>query len=224
MGIFDALREFANEDANKVQTAAKAALDVLVTLGESKAEFFELKIQNDLRTAGTKENATVPIESIVQTYSKVFASASSGGSAAKSVIDGVLNMISPGADDTKKADVSTFLSSVVDSFLGKSCASELNESRYIVYEENYAIIRLDYHLWRRSIKGSGLLKEEVEDITVMTFCKSCVDVNHIGLNTFLALYQHQIALADAADGKKDGGKIPMREIESLKQILNFFKS
>lgn len=90
MDILNTLRSFIKVDDSAAQATQEAAqkdvkdyLDILMRLGEIKAEYLKLKIVEALRSLATSENEAVPIESILETSSKIYATTNIGIDAVK---------------------------------------------------------------------------------------------------------------------------------------------
>lgn len=126
----------------------------------------------------------------------------------------MISAISPGVEENRKTSIATLITNLVSGFLGSSEGSENAEEHYVVYAEGNALIRLDVHLWEQRITSSGLTQNDMSSLLVMTYCKSAINVQKIKLNTFIALYQHQLAQTSTP--------MDLKEIARIKEIFEIF--
>lgn len=214
MGMLDTIRSYMKLNGSEAKEEVKEHLEILARLGETKADYLKLKIIQELRSSGTSENEQVPIESILETLSKVFAVTKLDSDTIKDTITPLISAISPGVEENRKTSIATLITNLVSGFLGSSEGSENAEEHYVVYAEGNALIRLDVHLWEQRITSSGLTQNDMSSLLVMTYCKSAINVQKIKLNTFIALYQHQLAQTSTP--------MDLKEIARIKEIFEIF--
>ncbi|WP_201003016.1 hypothetical protein [Pseudomonas cichorii] len=212
MSTLYSLRSFVKTEGSDAEPVVREHLELLVQLSEAKADYFKIKTASDLRASGTTDNAQVPIESILETDSRVFAVTRIEGDTIKNTVEPLMEKISPGVGSGGKKAINAMVTNIVSGFLGNSAAFGNTEEYYIVYAEHNALIRLDIHLWNQKVNFSGGVKKELNDLLVMTYSKSAIDVQKLKLNTFIALYQRQLSSINL--------KIDIDEISRIKSIYN----
>lgn len=195
----------------------KALLDALASLAEEKGRSMTQQIMADLRTAGTAENRTVPIESIIATAEQHHAYARDGlnNQIAQSV-SAALRGFCSGSSDKIIDGVTSLVSTALDAFLGAGEASEDSLHEYYLLTEGMSIIRIDLRSWRRKIGVDGMVRN-IEAVSAFSAVKSTVDLSKVHLNTFLHMYERQLATVF------DTNSMPfIQQIETAKQIYMKF--
>lgn len=197
-----------------------ALLDTLAALAEEKGRSMTQQIMADLRTAGTPENRTVPIESIIaiaeqhHAYSKdELNSGLTGG--IKSALEGFCS----GSADAIIGGVTKLISTSLGAFLGQGEASEDSLHEYYLLTEGMSIIRIDLRSWCRKINVEGMVRN-VQEVSAFSAVKSTVDLSKLHLNTFLHMYEKQLAVVF-----NTGSPTFIEQMENAKQIyLKFLES
>ncbi len=228
-GIADEIQGFAKDARNAVEsiggddavkTWLQNELKILTELAESKAEFLELQLLTSLRTAGSTDNLTVPVESVIESTSHTFASAKSG-------LDDSLNKIPKTVQSfingISKGDPSDIVTGICDNvgtalaiFLGTGSASTNTDKWYYVYTEGLSIVRIDIYAWYRDIEAAGL-QSKVEKAGAFSMTKSIVNISKLHFNTFLNLYQKQLKSQTLPPSTIE------EEIKKAKSIMDCFK-
>ncbi|MFY1699316.1 MULTISPECIES: hypothetical protein [unclassified Solwaraspora] len=214
-----AIRAAANRIVGNDDEVAKerALLDALASLAEEKGRAMTQQILADLRTAGTAENRTVPIESILAIAEQHHAYAKEGLDANISEnVSSALRGFCSGSADSIINGVTSLISTALSAFLGAGEASEDSLHQYYLLTEGMSIIRIDLRSWRRKIAVAGL-KSNVESVSAFSAVKSTVDLSKVHLNTFLYMYERQLAAVF------DTNSMPfIQQIETTKQIYMKF--
>jgi hypothetical protein len=194
MGILSSIHDFLNELDNSSQyaEAAKQQVDTLVKLAEAKAETFRNQIKSNLRTAGTNDNATIPIEAIRESFEETYAYYSDDSDKIKETIKNAITKLSPGTKQDVADGVSTTVTDLIGGFLGQAEGSDKTTGATKVLAEGLSIIRVDFLVWKYNGKSAGLLKQDAHCASAFVLVKSMVDMSKLGLNTFLNVYQNQL--------------------------------
>jgi hypothetical protein len=208
---------FSGANVANATNETKEALGLMMDLARSKADLFERTIADYIRTAGTPENATAPIETVVASQSEIYAMKKSDASSITDTVQSVVNVVTSDADENKSKNISSMVGKVVGGILGEASGKETEKRKYIVFTEGLSIVRLDMHVWTKDIKASGLFKTEQERVVVLTLFKSTIDISKLKLNTFLSLYQNQLS----GDATTTPTQV-LKRLEEAKQVYAFF--
>jgi hypothetical protein len=195
----------------------KALLDALAALAEEKGRSMTQQIMADLRTAGTAENRTVPIEAIIAVAEEHHAYAMDRlNTTIAQNVSAALKGFCSGSSDQIIDGVTSLISTALGAFLGQGEASEDSLHDYYLLTEGMSIIRVDLRSWRRKISVDGIV-QNLEAVSAFSAVKSTVDLSKIRLNTFLHMYEKQLAVVF------DTGSMPfIEQIETAKQIYMKF--
>lgn len=219
MGILSSIRG-AFEEVDGSDESAKAtqeAVEILAKLGEAKGELFEKTIRDNLRTAGTAENPTVPIQMTVDSFSETYAFVSQDASAIADTVKDAIEQLSPGVNQNVSEGVSMLIGHVLGGFLGDAKGSNTTKRKYIVYTEGLSIVRLDYLAWKLNVESSGLFEKRAKRVSTIVLVKSTVDVARLDLNSFLHLYQHQLKHLESEKAIREA-------LEEARRVYDFFQS
>lgn len=225
MSIFSAIRDTIT-DANGTkenEAALEAHLETLSKLANSKAELFDLKIRENLRTSGTQNNQNVPIETIIQSKKKTFAHSGEGVDKIQELVSGVFQSLSTGSLVKGVEGVTSAIGTVVSNFIGGTDGDDQYEEHYVVYREGYSLCRMDYIVWKLNLKTSGLLTTKETNVVALAMVKSTADVSRCKLGTIMNMYQAQFM--DEFEGGKDAstGKTTFKELSShITEVFDFF--
>lgn len=213
------------EDIKAMKDGQKETLNLLFQLATAQGEKFERTISESIRTAGTSENAKLPIESVIATEREIYVMDSVDSSKIKETVKSIVGVIAkdsnedtasseskagakPGAKEgAKKDSIADMVGNVVSGLLGASSGSNSERTKYLVYTENMCVMRLDVHVWIWEIEASSLLRKSMQRIVVLSLFKSAVDVSKLKLNTFLSLYGNQLSAQNASAQLEDAKKV-----------------
>lgn len=190
------------DNSNEQSKNAREMVEHLGALAQAKADLYEKELLENLRTAGSEENKTLPVESIIfnEVYTRAFTSSS-----AQHIPDAVKGTLKKVVEGAKGGSAEKILDGVIGlasealaTFLGETEASTETKKWYWVAQEGYSIVRLDMRAWYLSVRATSV-KEKVEKICAFVLTKSVVNVGAIGFNTFLNLYDRQLRQMNLAD-------------------------
>lgn len=182
------------DTSNEEGKLAKESVEILTKLGEAKLELFEIQIRESLRTAGSEDNKTIPIESIIGDMSEVRAFTSTTVNNMVDKVQELLNsLVGDGGIEPSKLikGVASVISKGLGMFLGENQAESQTIKKYYIIRSGMAIIRVDMMAWFLEVKSQGI-KAKLEKITAFKAVTSTVDLSKVKLNTFLAIYQQQL--------------------------------
>jgi hypothetical protein len=168
-------------------------LDVLTELCASKVAAFTNSVEEDLRSAGTAENKTIPVTEVIARHSEYRAYSSKDvGKVPGEIASAVKDFITGGSDSIVEG-VAKLVTTALTAILGKSTALQQETSTYYIVVQDYAIARYDLRAWSRYIEAQGIV-EEIENALAIVAYKSSVDVSKISFNTFLMAYSNQLKM------------------------------
>ena len=137
--IRDLIKDF--DGASKELENAREAINALTKLAEAKASEFELAAKFDLVSAGSEENRTVPIESIINSVTQTHAFNSSDASKIADTVNSALKSFVKGGTTNVLDGVGKLISEALTMFLGASQASEDTTKMYFVMAEDLSIVQ-----------------------------------------------------------------------------------
>jgi len=187
--IGNIIKQFDGSD--ELAQTQREVIESLSQLGDAKAEFFDLSLREDLRSAGQATNPTVPISSIVTSTRQVraFTSTSAGHIAAE--IKAALGAFIKGSPEGVLDGIGQLMTSALTVFLGDASASTGTIYEYYVLTEGLSVVRLDLKAWYLNVTAKSIY-EKMERVSAFVAIKSVVDLTKIDFSTFLYLYQQQL--------------------------------
>ena len=220
-----AIRKVAESFDGSEETAKtqRELVENLARLAESKAEFFELQISSSLRTAGSPDNQTIPVEAVLnsETYTHAIASVSQEqignavGSALKSFCSGGKEEILDG--------VGNLITDALTTFLGSGSASTGTKKQYYVLTEGWSVVRVDLMAWYLNVEAESI-KKQIQKASAFVVVKSAVDLNQVRFNTFLNIYRSQLATMKLEDNQIDTALDEAKKIyERFHTTANFME-
>lgn len=180
------------DSSNDIGRTQRELVENLAKLAESKAEFFELDVSTSLRTAGSQDNLTVPVEAVLNSVTQTHAYASDSAGKIGDVVTKALKSFCSGSKDEIITGVGGLISDSLNVFLGSGEASTGVLKEYYVMTEGFSIVRVDLRAWYLNVEAQSI-KTKIEKATAFVAVKSAVDLAKVKFNTFLNLYQRQLA-------------------------------
>ena len=176
-------------------------LNLLFELATSKCDHFKTQIADNIRTAGTIENPTIPITHIIADTSEMRAYCKDDST---KIVGEATNAI--------KAGINMLMVS------GEGVQAE--HSDYFIMVDGLALVRIDVKSWIRKVTVVGIT-QKIESVLAFTAVKSSVDVDKISFNTFMEAYKYQLQ-RDAAHALNENDL--MKEIKRAKEVYNLLKT
>lgn len=173
------------------KTQLTLALNLISELSENKANEFANEVNESYRTAGTNENRTAPITTVVATHSEYRAYVKSdAGKIAGEVSNAIKKFVAGGSDQiiTGIADLVTM---GLTTILGTGQATQQEMRSYYITVQARAMVRYDVLAWRRIVEAQGITNQ-IEACLAIYASKASVDVKALDLNTFLLAYEDQL--------------------------------
>ncbi|AFD28211.1 hypothetical protein [Deinococcus gobiensis] len=168
------------------------ALNLLSELSEQKVAQFTEKIESDLRTAGTIENRTVPVTEILANHSEYRAYVKSdAGKIATEVMSAMKNFLAGGSDAILDG-IGKLVTTGLEAIIGAGSGSQQEMKSYYIVVQKFGMVRFDIRAWSRQIEANGITSQ-IETCMAIVAYKSSVDVKKLSFNSFLVLYQDQLA-------------------------------
>ncbi|MDU1912517.1 hypothetical protein [Fusobacterium sp.] len=181
--IKNAIESFIGTDEEKKRQ--RELLTLLADASENKAEVMENEIQTYIRTAGTVENKTIPVDDILSFYKEIrVITEDSMGDIVEKIKESIKDILNGNILD----GVTNIIGVALNKILGSSSGSEQNHRQYFVCVEGLSMVRYDISYWARSITVETL-KKSAEKSLVCIMTKSTIDAKKLKFNTFLNIYQ-----------------------------------
>ena len=167
------------------------ALNLMNELAESKAKLFASEIAGSYRTAGTKENKTVPIVLVIAEHSEYRAYVKDdAGKIAEEVSDAIKKFVSGGSEQIING-IASLTTKGLTAILGAGQATQQEMRSYYITVQARAIVRYDIIAWRRIIEATGITSK-IESCLAIYASKASVDVKKLDLNAFIAVYGQEL--------------------------------
>jgi hypothetical protein len=167
------------------------ALELLFECAEKKHEIQENFLNNFLRTAGTAENPTVPITSILGWHTETRAYVKDDATKLVGEVTGAVKKFIGGSNTEIIDGIGALLATGLELILGSGSGSESEMRSYFIAIDGLSIIRMDVLAWQRHIEAKGFTSK-IEHAMTFTASKASVDVDKITFNTFLQAYKAQL--------------------------------
>lgn len=165
---------------------AREMLEHLWAFAQTKAETLERDLIEALRTPGSEENKTVPVDAVVASFTDIRAfTPDSAAGIPEAVRQKIKEILNREVDEASVDDVMGRISEALALFLGQTETNTFKQ--YYIVLESMALIRLDIRAWTVSI-STPKLRERVQKVCAFTTTKSLVNIKKLSFNTFLALY------------------------------------
>jgi hypothetical protein len=203
--IGNIIKQFDGSD--ELAQTQREVVESLSKLGEAKADFFDLTLKEDLRTAGQSGNATVPISSILASTRQVRAYSSLDAGHIADEIKTALAGFVQGTPEGVLDGVGQLMTSALTVFLGQASASTGTVSDYYVLTAGLSVLRVDLKAWYLNVTAKSIY-EKMERVSAFVAIKSVVDLSKLDFSTFLFLYQQQLY----------NGKVPDKDIKEAMTI------
>jgi hypothetical protein len=202
----------AQEKRNEIETA----LNLLFELAQAKCENQEKTIVQSLRTAGTEDNATIPISQILSSQYDIRCYVDSDSTKIEQeAITAVRGFISGGSDNVVNG-IAILLAAGINTLLASGTGLQKDRKDYFIAVDGMSIVRIDIMTWMRRISVIGITKR-IDAALAFTAVKSSVDVNKISFNTFLHAYKYQL------ENAKIEQNILLEEIKKAKEVFELLK-
>lgn len=213
--IRDTLLSFTGDEL----ADAREHVITLFQLGESRAQFFERDIKENLEATrlSSGDNKVTPIANILEIHSEVHAYHSRlNSSVVAQTFKNALSALVAGGASNIIEGMGVLLAESLEAFLSETNANTAEKSTYIVMADGLSIVRIDIRLWYTNTTTHSTQKV-FEKIVVVTAVKSVIDVAKINTAAFIALYQNQLRRLS-----RDANDM-LREIEKMVALINKLK-
>jgi hypothetical protein len=184
------IKEFDGTDETvKLQ---RELIETLEGMATAKGEMFKLQIQEDLMTAGTGSNFTIPIESITNAKFFVRAYASENTDQITAAAEEIIRDFVRGGEDGVIKGIAGLVGSLLDVFLGRASASSGSTEEYYIMTRGLSIVRLDLKAWYQNVEAQSVY-QKMQRVCCFVGVRSAVDLSKLGFSTFISLYEEQLS-------------------------------
>lgn len=167
-------------------------LSLLSELCEQKVAMFSEQIETDLRSAGSNENRTVPVTEILANHAEYRAYVKQdAGKIAGEVTSAVKKFLSGGAGEILDG-IGGLVTTGLEAIIGAGTGTQQEMKSYYIVVQQFGMVRFDVRAWSRQIEASGITSNIQTCLAIVAY-KSSVDVQKLSFNSFLVLYQDQLA-------------------------------
>src|SRR5678815_2454683 len=176
------------------------ALNLLFELAEQKKNLQEEWLKQQIRTAGTPENPSIPITNTLAWLSETRAYVKNDAGTLVNTVTGAIKKFIDGGTENVMNGVGELIAGGLNAILGSGTGTQSEMHSYFIVVEAMSIIRFDITAWQRRIDVAGITSK-IENAMTLTAVKSSVDVDKISFNTFLQAYKSQLAKMKFGDSE-----------------------
>jgi len=167
-------------------------LSLLSELCEQRVDKFTKTIEEDLRTAGTSENRTIPVTEILARHKEYRAYVKADAGKIATEVSSAIKKFVSGATSDIIDGVASLVTTGLEAIIGAGEGTQQEMSSYYIIVQDYGIARYDICAWSRKIEAQGITSQIETAMAIVAF-KSSVDIKKISLNTFLIAYGEQLS-------------------------------
>ncbi|MCA1408637.1 hypothetical protein I6F26_29955 [Ensifer sp. IC3342] len=167
-------------------------LNLLSELCEQKVVEFKQSVEQDLRTAGDKENRTIPVTEVLARHNEYRAYVKDEAGKLATEVSGAVKKFVSGGSDNIISGIADLVTTGLEAILGAAEGVQAEMGSYYIVVQDYGIARYDIRAWTRRIEASGITSKIENAMAIVAF-KSSVDVTKLTFNTFLLAYGEQLA-------------------------------
>ena len=195
-------------------------LNLLFELATSKCDHFKTQIADNIRTAGTIENPTIPITHIIADTSEMRAYCKDDSTKIVGEATNAIKSFVTGGSENVISGVGALIGAGINMLMGSGEGVQAEHSDYFIMVDGLALVRIDVKSWIRKVTVVGIT-QKIESVLAFTAVKSSVDVDKISFNTFMEAYKYQLQ-RDAAHALNENDL--MKEIKRAKEVYNMLKT
>ena len=195
-------------------------LNLLFELATSKCDHFKTQIADNIRTAGTIENPTIPITHIIADTSEMRAYCKDDSTKIVGEATNAIKSFVTGGSENVISGVGALIGAGINMLMGSGEGVQAEHSDYFIMVDGLALVRIDVKSWIRKVTVVAIT-QKIESVLAFTAVKSSVDVDKISFNTFMEAYKYQLQ-RDAAHALNENDL--MKEIKRAKEVYNLLKT
>lgn len=195
-------------------------LNLLFELATSKCDHFKTQIADNIRTAGTIENPTIPITHIIADTSEMRAYCKDDSTKIVGEATNAIKSFVTGGSENVISGVGALIGAGINMLMGSGEGVQAEHSDYFIMVDGLALVCIDIKSWIRKVTVVGIT-QKIESVLAFTAVKSSVDVDKISFNTFMEAYKYQLQ-RDAAHALNENDL--MKEIKRAKEVYNLLKT
>jgi len=165
------------------------ALNLLFELAEQKKRLQEEFLKEEICTAGTVENPSIPITNKLAWHRETRAYVKDDATNQVNTVTSAIKKFIDDGGEKVTDGIGELLAGGLNAILGSGSGTQSEMHSYFIPIEGLSIIRFDITAWQRRIEVSGFTSK-IENAMTLTAVKSSVD--KITFNTFLQAYKNQL--------------------------------
>lgn len=173
------------------KTELTLALGLLSELSESKVRQFQEDVATSYRTAGTNENRSAPITTIVGTHSEYRAFVQQDVSKIATEVSAAIKKFVSGGSENIISGIADLVTTGLTAILGSGQATQQEMRSYYITVQARALVRYDVLAWRRLVEATAITST-IEACLAVYASKASIEVAALDLNTFLLAYEDQL--------------------------------
>jgi len=132
------------------------ALNLLSELSENKVKEFANEVQGSYRTAGTDENRTAPITTVVATHSEYRAYIKDDAGKIPGEVSTAIKKFVSGGSEQIITGIADLVTTAITAILGSGQATQQEVRSYYITVQARAMVRYDILAWRRLVEADGI--------------------------------------------------------------------
>lgn len=186
------------DPSKETEQIIKEQLETLSQLANAQNDIDSKAIELSLKDGKVTDDLKIPITKVISQYKETHVVTQEGPSDIISKLtDGIKKFFNPSSDNILSG-IADILNTGLEALMGAGEGMEVKKSQYMVVVEYPAIIRLDFAMWVRNTRASGLMTHCKSAVSIVAY-KSAVDIKKLDFATFLAIYAPVLNKAFGSD-------------------------
>ena len=131
-------------------------LNLLFELATSKCDHFKTQIADNIRTAGTIENPTIPITHIIADTSEMRAYCKDDSTKIVGEATNAIKSFVTGGSENVISGVGALIGAGINMLMGSGEGVQAEHSDYFIMVDGLALVRIDVKSWIRKVTVVGI--------------------------------------------------------------------
>lgn len=193
-----------------LQQTQRELVSALQDLADAKAEAYNQQLDKLLQDAGTGQDKTVPVSSILRRNREVHAYSSTSQANILATVNQIANAFLKHDGDSVIQAVTATLSTGLAAFLGTSSGQSRSYEEYFVYCDGTMIYRVDVFAWHQDVSATGL-SQQLSSVAAFAYTLSTVDVSKITWPAFVGILGYQMSVMPMNQAEKQALRDRMQQ-------------
>lgn len=188
------------DSSTEMEQVIKEQLETLMQLADKNADLAAANIEARLKDGKINDSLEVPITKVLEKSREARAvTTESNSDIIKKISDSIGKFFTPGKQEILDG-IAGILGTAFDALMGAGEGMELKQDLYVVAVEYPAVVRLDFSVWVRNTRASGIRNKCKSAISAVAY-KSAVDIRKLDFSTFVTIYSSLLSKCFGGDLK-----------------------